>query len=259
TAGATPATGSLGLVAPPTVPAALAIGVATAEPETISPNGDGIADAATVSYSLTAPASVTVTVLDGSAVPVATLTQAEQQRAGEHTVAFTADGLPDGRYTVEIDAADATRSVSRTVDVTVTRTLGNVTLAPQAFSPNGDGRADRLAVRFTLLAAASVRVRVLRDGAWGATPFGGTLEAGRRVVYWNGSKRVGRLLDGSYAMVVEATDEVGVASVSLPFVSDTHAPTVRVLSGRPLRVWVSEPATLAVRVNGRALAFTATS
>jgi hypothetical protein len=258
TAGATPATGSLGAAAPP-VPATLAISAAKAEPETISPNGDGVDDAATVSYVLTVPASVTINVLDGAAVPVATLTQAEQQPAGEHTVVFTADGLPDARYTVEIDAADATRSVSRTVDVMVTRTLGNVTVAPQAFSPNGDGRADRLAVRFTLLAAASVRVRVLRDGVWVATAFSGTLEAGRRGVYWDGSKRVGRLLDGSYAMVVEATDEVGAASASVPFVSDTRAPAVRILPGRPLRVWVSEPAKLAVRVNGRALSVTATS
>jgi len=252
--GATSATGTLGVSAP--VPVALAISGAKAEPETISPNGDGIADTATVTYTTTAPASVTVTVLDGAAMAVGTLKLAEQEPAGPHTVAFAAEGLPDGRYTIRVDATDVTRTVSRSVDVVVTRTLGGVLVSPEVFSPNGDGRADRLAVRFTLLATAAVRVRVLRDGVWVATPFSGTFAAGRRVVYWDGAKRVGRLLDGTYEMAVEATDEVGATSVSLPFASDTRPPVVRILPGKPLRVWVSEPAHLALRVNGHALAIT---
>ena len=36
----------------------------------------------------------------------------------------------------------------------------------------------------------------------------------------------------------------------LPFLSDTTAPQVRVLKGRPLRLWVSEPSLLTLRVNG---------
>jgi hypothetical protein len=255
TAGATPATGTLGATAPP-VPVALAISSAEAEPQTISPNGDGVADSASIAYATTAPAAVTATVLDETGAVVGLLKQGEQEPAGEHAVLFAAEGLPDGRYTVRIDATDATGSVSRSVDVLVTRTLGSVTVAPPVFSPNGDGRADRLAVRFTLLASASVRVRVLRDGVWVATPLSGTLAAGRRVAYWDGAKRVGRLLDGSYELVVEAADELATASVSVPFASDTHRPVVRILPGKPLRVWVSEPARLALRVNGHPLSVT---
>jgi hypothetical protein len=247
TPGATSATGTLGSAAPP-VPAALAVEGVDAEPRIISPNGDGVADAA---------ASVTVTVLDATATPAAILQQEVQEPAGSHTVTFAADGLPDGRYTIEIDATDGTASVSRSVGVLVMRTLGAAVLAPRVFSPNGDGRADRLAVRFTLLGPAAVRVRVLRAGTWVATPFSGTLAAGRRVVYWDGAKRVGRLLDGAYQLVVEATDEVGTASLSLPFASDTHRPVVRFLPGKPLRVWVSEPAQLVLRVGGRALSLPA--
>ena len=58
---ATPASGTLGRVAP-SGPLVLT-GVA-ADPETISPNDDGQADAATVTYTLSAPATVTITVLN---------------------------------------------------------------------------------------------------------------------------------------------------------------------------------------------------
>ena len=66
-----------------------------------------------------------------------------------------------------------------------------------AFSPNADGRADRIAFRFELSGPAEVRLRILRDGKWVATPFKGPLEPGVRKVEWDGIKRVGRLLDGT--------------------------------------------------------------
>jgi len=43
---------------------------------------------------------------------------------------------------------------------------------------------------------------------------------------------------------------VGTTSVSVPFTSDTTAPRVRILPGRPLRVEVSEPALLTLRIDG---------
>jgi len=50
--------------------------------------------------------------------------------------------------------------------------------------------------------------------------------------------------------VVEATDPIGTVSFAVPFVSDTTAPRIRVLPERPLRVEVSEPALLTLRVDG---------
>jgi len=251
-AGATPVTGALGTASPP-LPVALALSGVKAEPPAITPNGDGVADSTTVSYTTTAAATVSASVLDATGTLVSTLQEPAEEAAGEHSVAFAATGLPDGRYTIQLAANDATTSVSGSAEVLVMRTLGSAFVAPAAFSPNGDGRADRLAVRFSLLAAASVRVRVLRDGKWVATPFAGAMAAGRRVVHWDGSKRVGRLLDGSYELVVEATDEVGVTAVSLPFTSDTRRPVVRIEPGKRLRIWSSEPAQLVVRAGGRSL------
>ncbi|HZO48913.1 MAG TPA: FlgD immunoglobulin-like domain containing protein [Gaiellaceae bacterium] len=249
--GATPASGTIGGVAGGAQQ--LAIRGAAADPETISPNGDGDADAATVTYTTSAAASVTVTVLDANGQELQVLQPATSLPAGTHTVSFAGEGLPDGRYTLRIDASAGGRTVSRAVDVLVTRALGGVAVSPAVFSPNGDGRADRLTVRFTLASPALVRVRVLRDGAWVATPFAGELQPGIRLVRWDGSKRLGRLLDGVYTAVVEATDEVGTSVVSLPFVSDTRAPAVAFVPGHPLQVRVSEPGTLSIRVSGRAL------
>jgi len=253
-AGATPASGTLGSAAPTTPTPTLDLGDVSADPETISPNGDGLADVSTLTYTTTARATVTVTVADAGGQDVAVLSGPAAEPAGMHTLPFRADGLADGAYQLRVDAADAERTVSRTVAVLVTRTLENASVAPQVFSPNGDGRADRLTVRFTLVNPAAVRVRALRGGTtWVATPFAGDLSAGPHVVRWDGSKRLGRLLDGEYTIEVDATDAITTSVLAFPFTSDTHPPSLRVLRGAPLRVYVSEPALLQLRVNGTSL------
>lgn len=256
TAGATPATGALGAAAAGR--SALAISAAAADPETISPNGDGIADSTTLTYTTTAQALVAVTVLTSASSPVALLQNATAEPAGTYTIAWDGSGLPDGTYSVRIDAADSVgKTASATVAVVVARTLGAASVTPAIFSPNGDGRNDSLTVRFDLGAPADVRVRILRDGAWVATPFSDPLAVGPQVVRWDGSKRVGKLLDGTYTAVIEATTGGVISTVSLPFASDTRVPVVRILKGRPLRVWLSKPATLTLRVNGTRLTQTA--
>ena len=94
---------------------------------------------------------------------------------------------------------------------------------------------------------------MLRDGKYVATLTNAELQPGPQRLDWNGAKRVGRLLDGSYEAVVEATDTLGLSALRLPFASDTRAPVVKVLKGRPLRVWVSEPSLLTLRVDGTSL------
>jgi N-acetylmuramoyl-L-alanine amidase len=246
--GMTAATGTLGnSVAAP----ALAITALASDPETVSPNADGHADTATLTYELTAPATVAITVHDAVGSPVLEAQRPTRRAAGQHAVPLVPDALPDGSYTVNLVAqGDDGAQAQATISLTVTRTLGFGVAAPGVFSPNGDGRADRLAIRFRLAVPADIKVRVLRDGKWVATPFSGSLPAGPRGVAWDGSKRLGRLLDGSYTAVVEATESLGTSSLSLPFASDTRAPLVRFLPGRRVRVNVSEPATLVLRVAG---------
>ena len=110
--------------------------------------------------------------------------------------------------------------------------------------------ATRLTITVPLTAPATVTVRILRDGHWVATPFTGSLGPGERVVSWDGRKRLGKAQEGAYVASVEAVDAIGTARVDVPFVLDATAPTVRVVSTEPPRLWVSEAATLAVIANG---------
>ena len=246
-AGATPASGVLS----GTAAATLALTGQRADPATITPNGDGQADTTTISYTLSANANVAVTVLDAGGSPVAELEPKQWRRAGARSVLFDGAELADGAYLVHI-AANATggRSAEVDVPVTVTRTLGRLVLASVAVTPNGDGRNDTLSLTVPLTAATTLTVRILRNGKWVATPFAGPAGPGSQTVTWDGSKRIGKAQDGAYSAAVEAVDAVGTATVELPFVIDATVPVVRVVSADPPRIWVSEAATLDVRVNG---------
>jgi hypothetical protein len=247
-AGATPVSGTFGKAV--VVAGPFAITGLAADPATISPNGDGQADSARVTYSMSASATVTVTLHDAAGVQLATIGTPVRLAAGEHSFTFDGLGQPDGIYTLVVTAVDGLGvSVTSQLTIAITRTLATAALAPALLTPNGDGDGDALTVTFQLAVPATVRLRVLRDDKWVATPFTGPLPAGAQSIGWNGAKRAGKTLDGSYAAVIDVTDAVGTATVSLPFLLDAHPPVVK-LAFRPIRLWVSEAATAAVRVNG---------
>jgi hypothetical protein len=244
--GATPAEGALSGSATD-----LRLTGATVVPTTISPNGDGQGDTATVSFDLSAAANVAVTVLDSTGAAVAELEPRRWRRPGPRTAVFAGNDLPDGTYSIHVEAsATGGRTASIDVPVSVTRTLGRVALESAAMTPNGDGRGDTLTVTVPVNAPATLTVRILRDGRWVATPFAAAVEPGEQTVTWNGRKRLGKAREGSYVVAVEAIDAVGTAKVELPFVLDATAPTVRAVSAEPPRLWVSEAATLVGLVNG---------
>jgi len=245
----TPATGAIGDAAGPD--AELVVADIVADPETVTPNDDGVGDASTITYTLSDAANVTVTAQDALGTTVLSFPKM-WKRAAEHVIRFDPAALPDGVYSVVVGAvATSGRTATAAVPVAVTRTLGSVTATRVAFSPNADRRADTIGWSFALAAPAEVRVRILRDGKWVATPFAGPLPAGAQRVDWNGAKRLGRLRDGNYEAVLEATDEVGTARVAVPFSSDTTPPRVRIVKRFPLRVWASEPVRLTARFSDR--------
>ena len=248
----TPAVGSIG--GPAGAEATLSVAGLATDPETVSPNDDDVADETTITYTLSSPANVTVKVRDDLGAEVATIAAKAWKRAGEHALRFDPVLLPDGIFHIELSAtATGGRQVTATTQLAVSRTLGGVSAARLAFSPNADGRADRIAFRFELSGPAEVRLRILRDGKWVATPFKGPLEPGVRKVEWDGVKRVGRLLDGTYDAVVEATDTFATSTVAVPFTADTRQPKIRIVQRFPLKVWVSEPARLTLRFGTRSL------
>jgi hypothetical protein len=236
----------------------LAIAGLAADPETVSPNGDSIADLATLTFTLNADANVAVVVRDVVGNVVVDVPR-RWRRAGEHAIRLDAAPLVDGIYRVEVTAnATAGRVATAATQLAVTRTLGGVAATRVTFSPNADGRADQIAFKFQLAAPAEVRVRVLREGKWVATPFKGPLAAGPRTVEWDGAKRVGKLVDGVYEAVIEAIDPIATSTVALPFSSDTRRPNIRIVQRSPLKIWVSEPATLSLRFGVRSVTRVAT-
>ncbi|HEU4355073.1 MAG TPA: N-acetylmuramoyl-L-alanine amidase [Actinomycetota bacterium] len=248
---ARPATGKLKAgSAVPTAP--LAIQDAAADPGAISPNGDQQADVSLVSFSLTAPAVVTVQLESEEGAVVGTIVDGGSMGAGLQQVVVDGTPYPDGRYLVAVLARTPTGlAVQTTLPFAISRTLGTVSATSDLVSPNGDGRADQLAIGFSLANPAQVRIRILREGRWVATPFSASLPSGPQRFVWDGSRAGGAAVrDGSYTAAVDVTDAVGTLSYAVPFVVDTTPPTVRILSGARLRVAVSEPALLVVTVDG---------
>ncbi|HUG65132.1 MAG TPA: N-acetylmuramoyl-L-alanine amidase [Gaiellaceae bacterium] len=231
----------------------IAIEALSAEPEAISPNDDGQADSTTITYRISAPANVSIEITDAIGGVVATVVDRVWTRAGQHAVTIDGAALADGDYNVVVTARSAAGlSVQKVTPLTVNRTLGFVTVTPAVFSPNGDGRKDRVTLTFALTAPADVRVRVERDGRWVASPLSGSYLVGTHRLAWDGARATGVLRDGELRAVVEATSPAGVIAHGVPFASDTVAPRVRILPGKALRVEVSEPSTLTFVIDGKA-------
>ena len=243
-AGARAATGALGARN-----ASLTLTQLKAAPAAVTPNGDGRDDSTTISYRLGAPATVTATLTDATGRALSTLFS-EPRTAGPQSFVFTAEGIPDGNYRIAFVAVAASgRQVTGRVTLLVNRTLSAFAAARRAFSPNGDGRADRLDFTFGLASPAQIRLRVFRDRKWVATPFNAPLGAGPQKLTWDGSKRVGKAVNGDYEAEITVTDAVGSVSQRVPFALDTRAPTLRLVSLQPLVFDVSEAADVVLTVN----------
>jgi hypothetical protein len=133
----------------------------------------------------------------------------------------------------------------------VSRLLRSFGARPAAFSPNGDGRFDRLAFSFELAASASVRLEARRRGVAAGTIHDSELGAGRHRLAWDGTTPAGRVADGRYSALLSVSDASAAVSLTTPFTVDTKPPRLSVVSRFPLRVRVGEPATLTVLSRGR--------
>ena len=137
---------------------ALAITSATALPRTITPNGDGQTDFSQISYTLTAPATVTATLRGPDGRDLSVLFS-QQKRPGKQSFRFAAAGIADGRYEIVLSAYDGRVTVTSVVPVLVDRTVRRFVVTPAAVSPNGDGVGDDLSFEFELTRAASAAAR----------------------------------------------------------------------------------------------------
>jgi hypothetical protein len=142
------------------------------QPETISPNGDGIDDATRISYTLNRNADLTVQFRNNDTGQVFTFRENDPRGAERYQVLFSgivrgyttqADPpdsgdiltrlIPDGAYTWTIAAkTDAGETAQATGALTVRGgdtglpLIQGFSVSPQVFTPNQDGIADRVTV-----------------------------------------------------------------------------------------------------------------
>ena len=179
-----------------------------------SPNGDGSIDTLRVSLSAAGLAAwgFDAAPLLGSAAgaPIRIASGAGS------TAGFAWDGrtdagavAPDGRYRLSLWGADAAGNRTTTTwDVTVDTRAPVVaaTATPGAFSPNGDGVADTIALAWSADEAASGNARLLKESTIYRTWAAGSTGS----LAWDGRDLRGRPLpDGRYVFRVDVADAAG--------------------------------------------------
>jgi hypothetical protein len=206
--GALPAVGTIGIGSSVPPPKLSLTNLATAP---VVLGGD-----ATATFTLGGAAQVAAVLQDAGGVSVATLL-GERRSGGSNTLAWSADGVPDGRYRLVVTATAGTKSVTKAVDVTIDRTVSDLNESPPVISPNGDGSDDSAAFSFALATDAGVRIDVEQaGGVVAATPFEGALTAGAHTISWDGTSGGAVLPDGQYTVILTVTDALGEVQIPLP-------------------------------------------
>ena len=239
---------------PPSAPASALVSGLTVTPAMLTPAIDGTGISATVVFTLAAAAEVTVMVAASTGGPPLLGLLSARVPAGQSTYQWDIGILANGRYKLAVAAqGSGGAAVVQTADVTVDRTLGSFVASPASFSPNGDGVADTIGLSFLLTQPAAVQVTVQRGGATVATVWSAQVVPGLQVIGWDGTSGGVRLPDGEYVAVVTGTGPLGTVSLLQPIAIDTTPPVLTLLDGLSLRFDLSEPASVAVVVNGQAV------
>ena len=249
-----PATGSLGAIV------RFDVARLRASPPVLTPNADGVRDRTRIRFVLTKAASARVWVRDAAGELVANVVRERSFPAGAVSIRWGGrrlDGraVADGRYEVVVDATSGTERITRSTEVVVDRTLGAFTARPAAFSPNGNGRLDTTKLSFELARSAHVVVRIRAGLRLVATPFSGTLAAGRRTFSWDGRSGAAIVPDGRYRAAVSATTELGTRRLVVPVRVDTVRPHVSAVSatrrsgGTLTRFTLDEPSRVVIWID----------
>lgn len=102
---------------------------------------------------------LTVTVIDADDRPVQTLVDGERLPAGSVEFVWDGHGAPEGVYRARVHLADARRTIDIPNEMRLDTTPPTLTVEriwPTVFSPDGDGRADRVRAQYSLSERASV-------------------------------------------------------------------------------------------------------
>jgi N-acetylmuramoyl-L-alanine amidase len=211
------------------------------------PTLDGLAvPKSTVSYTLSAGATVTAEIVDATGVAATLSTQTKG--AGAQSFAFSAAGLAEGNYVIRLTARDLLgRTAQATAPVTISHSVLSFTSDSRVVSPNADGRRDQAVFKFVLAQPSDVTLSLSSDLSTFLL-LSAQLSAGTQSFAFTGRDASGfQLPDGSYI----ATLTVAGITQSLPLVVDRVPPAIAIVSLKPLTVRVREPVTVVATINGR--------
>jgi hypothetical protein len=211
---------------------ALAVQKTSAFPAAVPPG-----ETTSVSYTLTAAAGVTVTLVSPTGTTLSTLLVAKKPR-GSQTFAFTPPpGLPNGVYGIAVTATAGPTIATAVVWVTVDDIL-------TGFAATGPS------LTFTLTRVpTALTFQVLHGTQVVSKPVVPSLVAEPQTETWDGRLTDGsRAPDGTYTLVLSITDDVATFARTATVTLDTTAPKISVLSYRNLRFRVSEAARLTLVV-----------
>ncbi len=215
---------------------------AAASPASFSPNGDGQAETAAVSYSPAEACDVRVGVLDAGGDVVRWLQGWHAQEARSYSMTWdgritSGGGLaaaPEGLYRFDVERRDAAGNIARQgIKVTLDKTLGFPTATPVTISPDGDGVRDVTKLGFTLTRRATVTVSILVGDKAVRTLALGELDAGPRSATWDGRAGSGEYLASCRPVfTVAAVSSLGSSNVSKELVVDLYRPKLYAATGK---------------------------
>jgi hypothetical protein len=220
-------------------------------PKVFSPVCDCESDAARIGFRLRERDVLDVSVVDGGGDVVSTIARGSSQRAG--LVSFTWDGrdgerriVAEGEYRPRVHLREARQTITLPNPIRVDLTppvVGEVQVSPRVISPDGDGRADAVTVRYRFDEAAQALLFV--DGERRVRTRQARTES---KLVWSGRVGGRGLPAATYQLGIAARDPAG--NVSEP----TELVPLRiryVALGRP-RVDVVAGGRFAIRVSADA-------
>jgi hypothetical protein len=196
------------------------------QPATITPNADGMEDVARFSYQLSRSANLSIYVVDESGEKHY-FRQDRRRSRGDYRVDFggVVDGqmLPDGSYTWVVEAATdngetahAEGSLTIKDADTLAPSLEGFSIYPPVFTPNQDGKNDRVTINYYLNKEADVSIYLLgpEDAKYPIAEKERDIEPGQPGMhtydYEGGVDRgADPPPDGDYMVRAEAVDRVG--------------------------------------------------
>ena len=198
----------------------------TIRPNAISPNADGVADVARISYALSRSATLTIFFVDQQGAEHPFRDQAARPRGTYEALFGGVIGnrlLPDGVYTCVVEAvADDGERTRLEAGLTIQGGEPNaieireLNVYPATFTPNRDGISDRVTIGYYLTREATKVQVYLLDGKGNRYPIPEDKirpvgQAGGHEHDYEGGVDLGATPppDGTYTVVVEAEDAVG--------------------------------------------------